>query len=63
MGNTFETASDVQQAAPQRNGYRMGPVISPKLAHQVLNMETDRGFRDQQSIGNLLVPIAVSNEL
>src|SRR5713226_9225480 len=57
-----QTGSDLQQAAPDRNGYRMRPVIGPQLTYQVLNVEIDGGLRDRQLIGNLLVAIAVSNE-
>src|SRR5258706_14616650 len=54
--------SDVQQAAPNRNGHRMRPVIGSQLAYQVLDVEIDGGFRNCESNGDLLIAKAVSNK-
>jgi hypothetical protein len=55
-------SSDLKQASPDRNGYRMGPIVGPELIHEILDVEIDRGLRDGQFIGNLFVAMAVSNE-
>jgi len=54
--------SDLKQASPDRDGYRMGPIVGPELIHEILDMEIDGSLRDGQLIGNLFVAMAVSNE-
>src|SRR3954447_9703893 len=54
--------SDLQQATPERDGDRMGPIVGLQFIHQVLDMEVNRGLRNRQLIRNLLVAIAIANE-
>src|SRR5260370_14105563 len=54
--------SDLQQATPDRNGYRMRPVIGSQFVHQVLDMEVHGSLRNCQLIRNLLVAITIPNE-
>src|SRR6266481_3679778 len=58
----LEMRSDLQQAAPDRDCDCMGPIVCLKFIHQVLDVEVNRGLRNRQLIGNLLVAIAISNE-
>ena len=53
--------SEVKQPAPQRNGHRVRSIVCTQLVDDVLDVEVDCGFRYRQSIGNLLVAIAVVN--
>jgi len=54
--------SNLQQAAPERDGDCMGPIVGLKFIHQVLDVEVNRGLRNRHLIRNLFVAIAVSNE-
>ena len=54
--------SDLKQSSPDRDGYRMGPIVGPELIHEILDVEIDGGLRDGQFIGNLFVAVAISNE-
>ena len=54
--------SDLQQAAPERDGDCMSPIVGLKFVHQVLDMEINRALRNRKLIGNLLVAIAIANE-
>ena len=56
------TRSDLKQASPDRDGYRMGPIVGPELIHEILYVEIYGGLRDSQLIGNLFVSVSVSNE-
>ena len=54
--------SDLQQAAPERDGDCMGSIVGLKFVHQVLDMEINRALCNRKVIGNLLVAIAIANE-
>jgi hypothetical protein len=54
--------SDLKQASPDRDGYRMRPIVGPELIHEILDVEINGSLRDRQVIGNLFVAMAVSNE-
>ena len=54
--------SHLQQAAPNRDGDCMGPIVGLKFIHQILDVEVNRGFGDRQVICNLLVAITISNK-
>ena len=54
--------SDLHQAAPERDGDCMGPIVGLKFIHQVLDVEVNRGLRNRQLICNLLVAMSIANE-
>src|SRR6202451_3365103 len=54
--------SDLKQSAPYRNSYGVRPIVGSQFVHKILNVEIDRGLRNRKLIGNLLVPITISNE-
>src|SRR5260370_11680055 len=54
--------SDLQQATPHRNGYRMRPIVGSQLVHEVLDVEVNRGLRNRELICNLLVAMTIANE-
>jgi hypothetical protein len=38
--------SDLKQASPDRDGYGMGPIVSPELIHEILYVKIDGSLRD-----------------
>src|ERR1700692_1232304 len=58
----LKVESDLQQATPERNGDRVGPVIGAELVHEILDVEVNGGLRYCELIGDLLVAIAISDE-
>src|SRR5258708_14095898 len=54
--------SDFQQTSANRDGDRVRPVIRSQLVDHVLDMEVDGRLRNPESIGNLLVAMAVADQ-
>src|SRR5258706_10699913 len=54
--------SHLEKPAPKRDGDGMSPIVGPELINQVLNVEVDCSLGDRELIGDLFVPIAISNE-
>jgi hypothetical protein len=50
-----EMGSDLQQAAPERDGDCMGPIVGLKFIYKVLDVEVDRSIGNRQLIRNLLL--------
>lgn len=49
----------MKKATPDRNGYRVGPVVGSQFVHQVLDMKVHRGLRNAELVGDLFVAVTV----
>ena len=54
------TNLDLQQASANRDGNRVRSVVRSELVNQVLDVEVDSRLGNSESVGNLLVAVAVA---
>lgn len=52
----------MKKATPDRNGYRVGPVVGSQFVHQVLDMKVHRGLRNAELVGDLFVAVTVPDQ-
>src|SRR3974390_1487631 len=56
------TSSHFHHSAPDRDRYRVRPIVRLQLAHEILDMEIHGCFRDLQPGSDFLVLRAIANQ-